>query len=184
MKPQARNEVIRAVLPALIGLGVFTLLWGLSYWAYDSLLSGSPFDTPYPAIGVSPSMLWDAWHPLPSISSDGEAFITWALACSLFVMGPLVAFLLSRVKAAYMLSLAFLLGVITHGCWDVIYFMACFLGRYHPPVTCATLASVAWPSVAWIFALADGGAIIGIAAPRIARAVRRRAARRRRRECR
>ena len=167
------REVIRAMLPALVGTGVLVLLWGLHYLAYG------PRRGLYSAIGVSP-ILWyaeDAYCSL-SIFSDLGQFTIWASACCFFVLGPLVAFLLSRCRTAYIFSVALLLGVVTHGCLGILRLAVDALDSVAPPVTVAKVASFAWIALLWIFALSLGGAAVGIVLQRIVRVVARRAARR------
>lgn len=177
MKPQARYEILRALLPALAGAAVLAVLWWAEDWAYDSFWPGIPGDEQGP-IGLIPGFPWlvgsDIWYVL----SHGDVFLPWALACAFFAVGPLVAFVFSRGKAAYVFSTALLLGVITHGCLNVLSWYAAYLGYYYPPLTLVTLARVSWPGVTWILALSLGGAAIGIGVQMIVRVVARRADRR------
>ena len=177
MKPHWRNEVLRAVLPALAGAAVLAVLWWAEDWAYDSFWPGIPGDE-QAQIGLIPGFPWlvgsDIWYVL----SHGDVFLPWALACAFFAVGPLVAFAFSRGKAAHAFSLALLLGVITHGCLNAVSYYAAYLGYYCPPLTLVTLARVSWRGVAWIFALSLGGAAVGIAVQRIVRTVAKRADRR------
>jgi len=86
----------------------------------------------------------------------------------------------SRGKAAYIFSTALLLGVITHGCINVVsLFDASMHGDWrYGPATLGDNLRWDWPSFAWIFALSLGGAAVGIAVQMIARAVVKRAYRR------
>jgi hypothetical protein len=170
------------MLPAMAGAGVLVLLWGLHYLAWKS----EPpwfYASVYHAIGVNPNMLWSITDDYGTlvVFSDRRIFISWALACSFFVLGPLVALMLSKGKGAYIFSAALVLCVMTHGCWDIAYRVDDLIGFTDSPVTLANLdlfVWMAWPGVAWVFGLSLGGAAIGIALPRIVRAVAKRADRR------
>ncbi len=169
MKPQIRHEVVRAVLPSLVGVVLMAVLWWSHDYAYDSLCPGVP-DHGQVRIGTVPRLFW-AYRSGPLNIADKELFITWGLACAFFLLPSLVAFMVSRGMAANAFSLALLLGLITHGCWCHIGYVTAGIEIFVPPLTYSKVILRAWPGVAWIFALSLGGAVIGIVAPRIARAV-------------
>ena len=174
MKPQVRHEVVRAVLPALAGAGVLVLLWGLHYLAWRHFAARFGYADRHQTIGVTPINFWHSGY-LPSIFSDWNAFIIWVSACFFFMLGPFVAFLLSKSRAAHIFSAALLLGVITHGCLDAVSVVVYVVAITTRHVTFVRVAQLAWPAFAWIFALSFGGAAVGIALQRIARAIERRA---------
>jgi hypothetical protein len=178
MKPQARHEVLRAVLPALAGAVLTAVLWFAADWAHESYFPAFPL-VGQMRIGEVPGRFWEYEGPW-SVGANWHLFLTWAMACAFFAAGPLVAFLFSRGKAAYIFSTALLLGVITHGCINVMsLFDANILRDWrYGPATLGDNLRWAWPCLAWILGLSLGGAGVGIAAQKIARAVARRAERR------
>jgi len=117
------------MLPALAGAVVLALLWLLFY------LCMRGFNSLGDAIGVAPASLWYAedGHYSVSIFSDWRLFVAWASACSYFALGPLVALLLSRSRAAYIFSVGLLLGVITHGCLGILNLATYLVERATPP---------------------------------------------------
>lgn len=169
MNPQMRRDVFRAVLPALAGGVLMAALWLAHDYAYDSLCPGVLGDWQI-RIGAVPCLFWFYKSGPLTIASE-ELFIPWVLACAFFVAGPLVAFMFSRGKAAHFLSTALLLGVITHGCVNVVSFLGLVMWFSSMPATPVNVALGSLPWVAWIFALSLGGAVIGIAAQRIYRFV-------------
>ena len=176
MKPQARHEVVRAVLPALAGAALMAVLWWAEVWVLDYFVRDQFW---IKHIGAIPDVFWNSdGETFPSISTDFRVFYPWALACAFFAVGPLVAFMCSRGKAAHAFSLALLLGVITHGCVNVVSFLAFCATWNGTPLTIVKLVRWDWPGFAWILALSLGGAAVGISVPRVARAVARRADRR------
>jgi hypothetical protein len=156
------------MLPALAGATVMAILWvageflpNYGFWSW---------------IGAIPYAFYDSsGEDFPSIALGGQAFLVWVLANAYFALGPMVAFMFSRGKTAHIPSIALLLGVITHGCVSSVSFCG-FIAKWNgTTVTLAKLADWAWPAFAWIFALSFGGAAVGIALQRIARAIERRA---------
>jgi hypothetical protein len=177
MKQQSRREILRAVLPALAGAAVMAVLWCAEDWAYEAFCAGLPDSGGGLQIGMVPGFFLEDADTAWMMLTDWHMLVPWALACAFFALPPLVAFLYSRGKAAHIFSLALLLGAITHGCVNVVSF-------YAPPslmIDHATLVGLpvdAWAGVAWILSLSLGGAAVGIGVQRIARAVARRADRR------
>jgi len=164
------------MLPALAGATVMAILWvageflpNCGFWSW---------------IGAIPYMFYySGGEDIPSITSGGQALLVWVLANAFFALGPMVAFMFSRGKAALIFSSTLLLASITHGCLSIALFID-YLGRWiESPVTIGQLL-MNWPLIAWMLGLCIGGAAIGIALPRIARAVARRSARRRTALCR
>ena len=173
MKPQARYEVIRAVLPALAGAVLTAVLWFAADWAYESYCPDFWFFGRM-RIGFVPGWYWE-WEGQWWVWTDWNHFLTWAMACAFFAAGPLVAFLFSRSRAAYIFSTALLLCVLTQGCHDVV---TLWNSTGSVPLTLSEMARWYWWSFAWVFALSLGGAVVGIALQRIVRAVARGADRR------
>lgn len=188
MKPQARHDVLRAVLPAMAAVVLMAVLWWAHDWAYNTFcpaIAGGDGEPKY-QIGIVPGLFWglENGEMFKYLRTDWIVFIPWLLACAFFAAGPLVAFMFSRGKAAHILSTALLLGIITHGCGNVLSHHTGYLAEFHPPIELGDLAQCAWRGVAWILALSLGGAAVGIALQMIVRAVARRADRRRRGMCR
>jgi hypothetical protein len=170
------------MLPALAGAVVMAGLWWAEDWAYNTFcpaIAGGDGEPKY-QIGVIPGLFWslENGEMFKYLRTDWIVFIPWLLACAFFAFGPVVAFMFSRGKAAHILSTALLLGVITHGCGNVLSHHAGYLAEFHPPIELGDLAQCAWRGGAWILALSLGGAAVGIVLQMIARAVSRRAARR------
>jgi hypothetical protein len=169
------------MLPAMTGAVLMAVLWWAEYRAHESLNSlirsgrdDCMIDFMAGAIGSVPWRFWICDY----LWTDRNVFLPWALACAFFAAGPLVAFMLSRGKAAHIFSLALLLGVITHGCVNVVSEWAPAMGFGRTLFAFVKLNHPTWPGVAWILRLSLGGAAVGIVLQRIVRAVARRADRR------
>ena len=92
MKPQARNEVLRAVLPAMAGAVLMAVLWWAHKWAYHSAYPDMPNED-RGTIGIMAilPLLYkgDIWLVL----TTWDQFLLWGPACAFFAVGSLVAFM-------------------------------------------------------------------------------------------